>query len=132
MFLLDRKNAYTPVPGLLHEYERIGADATHRELGRIKDSVLLARRTVREALGMTEAYGQPQTLEGVAAALGIAFARGRLQVDDPLAADLIAELVPAIQLVQGDAAAADALRPAGLRGGGEGRLLTLTGAAGLR
>jgi hypothetical protein len=130
MFLLDRKNPYTPVPGLLHEYDRIGVDAAHRQLDRINASVLLARRTVREALGMTEGYGQPRSLHGVAAVLGAAFERGQLKVDDALATELIAALPPAIQLVQGNAAPATALRRTTVVGaGGSDRLVTLTGAA---
>jgi hypothetical protein len=130
MFLLDRKNPYTPVPGLLHEYDRIGVDAAHRQLDRITASVLLARRTVRDALGMADGVGPGPTLDQVAARLGAAFEGEQLAVDDALATDLIAGLAPAIHLIQGDVTSATAMRRAALPGGGRSdRLVTLTGAA---
>ena len=127
MFLLDRKNPYTPIPGLMLEYERIGVDAAHRQLDRISASVLLARQTVRAALGMTSAARSPQTLETIMAALYEAEGRGELTVADELAADLIAGLAPAIHLIKGNPAYA--VRREGTPGGaGSGRLVTLTGA----
>jgi hypothetical protein len=130
MFLLDRKNPYTPVPGLLHEYDRIGVDAAHRQLDRITASVLLARRTVRDALGMADGVGPGPTLDQVAARLGAAFEGEQLAVDDALATDLIAGLAAAIHLIQGDVTSATAMRRAALPGGGRSdRLVTLTGAA---
>jgi hypothetical protein len=130
MFLLDRRNAYTPVPGLLHEYERIGIDAAHRQLDRVTGSVLLARTTVRGALGMAEGYGPAQTLDRVRTRLDAALVGGELVVDDALATALIAGLAPAIELIQGEASAVTTIRrvtpPDGV---GSTRLVTLTGAA---
>jgi hypothetical protein len=125
MFLLHRENPYTPIPGLMLEYERIGIDAAHRELGRISTSVLLARRTVREALGLTGASRAPTDLEAVLTGLNEAEERGRLTVEDELAADLINGLAPAIQLIRGNAYARPVRRPT--NPGVPGRLVTLTG-----
>jgi hypothetical protein len=128
MFLLDRKNPYTPIPGLLHEYERIGVDAAHRELDRITESVLLARRIVRSALGITRSEKPPMTLDTVISGLLKAREQGELDVDDELAADLIAGLDPAIHLIKGDLASAPTLRRVALAGGAAtGPLVTLTG-----
>jgi hypothetical protein len=128
MFLLDRRNPYTPIPGLMLEYERVGIDAAHRQLDRISASVLLARQTVREALGMTRFSGSPMTLDAIAAALYDAGGRGKLSVADELAAELIAELAPAIDLIKGDPAYAPPLRREVAAGGaGSGRFVTLTG-----
>jgi len=128
MFLLDRRNPYTPIPGLMLEYERIGVDAAHRQLDRISASVLVARRTVREALGMTGAFHSPATLDGMVAALHDAEGRGELTVADELAADLIAGLAPAIHLIKGNPAYSPPLRrEVTAVGAGSGRLLTLTG-----
>jgi hypothetical protein len=130
MFLLDRMNPYTPIPGLLHEYERIGVDAAHRDLERITASVLLARRTVREALG-TPGHSR-LTLDDVVAVLNQARERGGLEVDDALAMHLIAGLDPAIHLIKGNLASAPAMRRVARAGGGtSGRLVTLTGITGL-
>ena len=130
MFLLDRKNPYTPVPGLLHEYDRIGIDAAHRQLDRITASVLLARSAVRDALGMTDGYGPAKTLDQLRVRLDAALARGQLVVDDVLATDLIAGLAPAIELIQGEVSSATAMRRVTLSGGADSdRLVTLTGAA---
>jgi hypothetical protein len=130
MFLLDRRNPYTPVPGLLHEYERIGIDAAHRQLDRITDSVLLARTTVRDALGMADGYAPAQTLDRVRTRLDAALAGGELVVDDALATDLIAGLAPAIKLIQGEASSPTTMRRVTLPDGiGSTRLVTLTGAA---
>jgi hypothetical protein len=128
MFLLDRRNPYTPIPGLILEYERVGIDAAHRQLDRISASVLLARQTVREALGMTRFSGSPMTLDAIAAALHDARGRGELSVADELAAELIAELAPAIDLIKGNPAYAPPLRREVAAGGaGSGRFVTLTG-----
>ena len=130
MFLLERKNPYTPIPGLLHEYERIGVDAAHRDLERITESVLLARRTVRKALGIAGSAKPPMTLDTVIKGLSEARERGALEVDDELAADLIAGLDPAIHLIKGDLASAPTLRRVALAGGAAtGPLVTLTGAS---
>jgi hypothetical protein len=130
MFLLDRRNPYTPIPGLMLEYERIGIDAAHRELDRISASVLLARQTVRAALGITGGFRSSMTLEAIVAALHDAQGRGELTVADELADDLIAGLAPAIHLIKGDPAYAAPLRREVTAGGaGAGRLVTLTGAS---
>ncbi|MGH8166646.1 MAG: hypothetical protein ACREQ1_05370, partial [Woeseiaceae bacterium] len=130
MFLLERENAYTPIPGLLHEYERIGVDASHRQMDRITASVRLARQAVREVLGVRGAYGKVIPLEIVHAKLGEAHASGELTVDDGLARDLIAGLGPAIRLIQGDGASGPVLQRTSFAGGasGAGRLITLGGA----
>jgi hypothetical protein len=128
MFLLDRKNPYTAIPGLLHEYERIGVDAAHRDLHRITDSVLLARHTVRQALGITRGGKPPMTLDEVSRDLLEAGQRGELAVDDQLAANLIAGLEPAIHLIKGDASSAPVMRRVALAGNAtSARLVTLTG-----
>ncbi|HEX5764256.1 MAG TPA: hypothetical protein VFY27_01715, partial [Woeseiaceae bacterium] len=113
---------------LLHEYERIGVDAAHRELDRITESVLLARSTVRNALGITRSAKPPITLDTVVNDLLEARERGELDVDDELAANLIAGLDPAIHLIKGDLASAPTLRRVALAGGAAtGPLVTLTG-----
>lgn len=133
MFLLDRKNPYTPIPGLMLEYERIGVDAAHRQLGRISASVLLARKTVREVLGMTDEVHVSPSLETVVETLHDAEVRGDLAVDDELAADLIAGLAPAIQLIRGNPAYSPPLRRGVVAGAAHsGRLVTLSGVAILR
>ncbi|MEX2124181.1 MAG: hypothetical protein WD795_09835 [Woeseia sp.] len=130
MFLLERENPYTPIPGLLHEYERIGVDAAHRQMDRITASVRLARGAVREALGVHSAYGNALLpLEAVTARLIAAHASGELAVDDALAGELIAALGPAIQLIQGDRTSGPGLRGASAGGNGAERLVTLTGAS---
>jgi len=130
MFLLERENPYTPIPALLHEYERIGVDASHRQMDRITASVRLARDAVREVLGVRGAYGKAIPLEIVNAKLGEAHASGELAVDDELARDLIAGLGPAIRLIQGDGASGLVLQRTSFAGGasGAGPLITLTGA----
>jgi hypothetical protein len=127
MFLLDRKNPYTPIPGLMLEYERIGVDAAHRQLGRISASVLLARKTVRKALGMTDQVHASLSLETVVETLRDAEVRGELTVDDALAADLIAGLSPAIQLINGNPAYSPPLRRSVAGAARSGRLVTLSG-----
>jgi hypothetical protein len=128
MFLLDRKNPYTPVPGLLHEYELIGVDAAHRQLDRITTSVLLARRTVRKALGITGGFDSGLTLDAVVTLLGEAAERGELAVDDELARDLIAGLAPAAHLINGNNAYVPAIRRiAAPDEVSSRRLVTLTG-----
>lgn len=104
MFLLEKENPYTAIPGLLHEYRRIGVDAANRRLSRILESVRLAKRTVRATLVSDRAAssdtGKP--LVRLAASLQQAEANGELQVDDELARTLIADLQRAVQLLQGD------------------------------
>ncbi|MEX2496670.1 MAG: hypothetical protein WD448_11305 [Woeseia sp.] len=100
-FLLDRENAYTAIPALLHEYERIGVNAAHRDLQRILASARLARHAVREILGASGIFGLPQNLETVRAALEKAQADQTLNLDDSLASRLVAAIGPAIQLIQG-------------------------------
>ncbi|HEX9851535.1 MAG TPA: hypothetical protein VGA68_00905, partial [Woeseiaceae bacterium] len=130
MFLLQRENPYTPLPGLLHEYERIGIDAAHRQMDRITASVRLARHTVREALGASSAFSDTLPLQAVSARLDEAHASGELDVDDALASELIAGLGPAIRLIQGDRTHASVPRRAPLAGGsGPPRLVTLSGAS---
>jgi len=126
-FLLDRRNAYTPVPALLYEYERIGVDAAHRELDRITDSVLLARHTVREALGLRGRTKAQPSLDTVVIELDQARARGELDVDDELAASLIAGIDPAIHLINGNEAALPIRRLALSTSAGAATLVTLTG-----
>ena len=130
MFLLDRRNPYTPIPGLMLEYERIGVDAAHRQLDRISASVHLARQTVREALGITGAFRSPATLEAIVARLHDAEGRGELTVDDELAADLIAGLAPAIHLIHGNPVYSPPQRREVTAGAAASdRLVTLTGAS---
>lgn len=100
-FLLDRENAYTAIPAFLHEYERIGVDAAHKDLHRIIASARLARHAVREVLAASGILGSPSDLEAVRAALGKAKAEQALALDDALAAKLIAAIDPAIRLIQG-------------------------------
>jgi len=128
-FLLDRENAYTPIPALLHEYDRVGVDAAHRDLGRIISSSRLARRVVRDALGISSVFDRTLDLESVRFALEQAQSRGALDVDDELARQLIAAIKPAIHLIEGDLASGGLLRRASLTYvGAPGPLVTLTGA----
>jgi hypothetical protein len=110
------------------EYERIGVNAAHRELGRISASVLLARKTVREALGITDEVHASLSLETVVETLHDAEVRGELAVDDELAADLIAGLAPAIQLIKGNPAYSPPQRRGAVAGAAHSsRLVTLSG-----
>jgi hypothetical protein len=134
MFLLDRQNAYTAIPGLLHEYRRIGVDAAHRDLGRIAESVRLARQTVRSVLKQDNdpIVNGNRSLATIDARLKLAEASGELRVSDELARLLIADLRPALRLLQGDATAMTypgGTATAGPMQGNRG-LITLTGAAG--
>ncbi len=106
-FLLERSNAYTPIPALLHEYQRIGVDAAHRELDRITGSVNLARGTVRQVLeqGPSGLDTARLSLAEIQALLLAARMRGELAVDDELAGTLIADLQSAVRLLQGDLSA---------------------------
>jgi hypothetical protein len=126
-FLLDRENAYTAIPALLREYDRIGVDAAHRELRRIVSSVRIARQTVREALGAGSAFDDALDLESLQVALAQAGSAGALVVEDVLARELIAALDPAIHLIQGDQASGVFLRRPSLKVGGSNPLVTLTG-----
>lgn len=127
-FLLDRENAYTPLPGLLYEYERIGVASAHRDMERIVGSVLLARRTVRAALGPVD---DSLSLAVVRERLAAAQAAGRLETGNALGDGLIASLEPAMHLVQGGRVSRnfwhDAAVPAGVLRQPP-RLVTLTGA----
>lgn len=100
--LLDRDNAYTAVPGLLHEYGRIGVAETHRRLPEIRQSVQRARDAVRRELEHDGRSLDTLSLPRVAAALEDAQRYGRLEAGDPLATTLIDLLVPAIRLLEGD------------------------------
>ncbi len=102
-FLVRRENPYTTIPALLHEYQRIGPAAAHRDLERIRHSVALAREAVHAVLA-SEAAGDPLrlSLAGLEEALREARAEGRLAPSDPLAGELIADLEPALRLLQGD------------------------------
>ncbi|HEX2138874.1 MAG TPA: hypothetical protein VHG33_04085 [Woeseiaceae bacterium] len=106
-FLVERYNPYTPLPALLHEYQRIGIDAAHRQLPRITDSVNLARRTVRQALaeGPSGLDTARLSLTELQAMLLKAEADGKLALEDPLASQLIADLRSAVRLLQGDTTA---------------------------
>lgn len=130
-FLLDRVNAYTPIPGLVHEYRRLGVDEAHRQLERITASVRLARRTVRSALESQLSQNADRSLTAIRLALRQARIDGRLAVDDVLAATLIESLDPAIRLVEGDLSAR--VFPGDARPGAPGRdalpLVTLIGAS---
>jgi hypothetical protein len=130
-FLLDRENAYTAVPGLLYEYERIGVAAAHLDMERIVASVRLARRTVRSAIGSVDAQGSALPLTVVRDKLAGAHAAGLLRTGDPLGDRLIASLAPAIRLVEGGRVSRNfwhiAARPDGARRP-PSRLVTLTGA----
>lgn len=132
MFLLERENAYTSIPGLLHEYRRIGVDETHRRMGEISKSVRIARQTVQSILKSNAAQGMDgeNPLAELAAGLRQAEEDGLLAVDDDLARKLIADLRPAVLLLQGDRRAVTYPRreassdPERFRR----RLITLTGA----
>lgn len=104
MFLLERRSPYTPIPALLHEYRRIGAQTAHRQMERIEQSVTLARSTVRAALRSGAPGRDPVdlSLPELQALLIAAEARGALAVDDPLARAVVADLEPALRLLQGD------------------------------
>ncbi|HET6629327.1 MAG TPA: hypothetical protein VFG91_06110 [Woeseiaceae bacterium] len=106
-FLVNRYNPYTPIPALLHEYQRIGIDATHRQLDRITDSVNLARRTVRSVLaeGPSGLDTARLSLAEIQALLLEARTGGELAVEDALAGQLIADLQSALRLLQGDTSA---------------------------
>lgn len=103
-FLLERENPYTPIPALLHEYQRIGIHAAHRRMGRIQQSVGAARRVVQAALQQANA-SDPVSLADLEATLRHAEAMGELAVDDALARTLIADLQPAVRLLRGDQSA---------------------------
>lgn len=130
MFLLDRENAYTPLPALLYEYERIGVASAHRDMERILRSVRLARHTVRTALGLGP-VDSSVSLAVVRDRLQAARSEGLLKTGNPLSDGLIASLEPAMHLAQGGRVSRDfwhdAAAPAGtIR---QPRLLvTLTGA----
>ncbi len=106
-FLVERHSPYTPIPALLYEYQRIGIDATHRELERITASVSLARRTVRQVLAMGPSGLDTArlSLAEMQAILAGAATAGELAVEDPLASRLIADLPAALRLLQGDVSA---------------------------
>ena len=130
MFLLDRENPYTVIPGLLHEYERIGIAAAHRDLDRILQSVRLARRVVRTELGAFDLAGAAQPVAALQARVEAARAAGRLTAKDELAVKLIDHLGPALELMRGVAAEPLPWRlPAATPGGHNlpGRLVTLSG-----
>lgn len=103
MFLHERETAYTAIPGLILEYRRIGVSESHRQLDRIRRSVRLARRTVRE---LADLCGAPDELCLEQLVLGLEAARrdGRLETADPLANRLVARLTPAARLLAGDRA----------------------------
>ncbi|MGH8195661.1 MAG: hypothetical protein ACREQ8_14865 [Woeseiaceae bacterium] len=134
MFMLERENAYTAIPGLVREYRRIGVDETHRQMNRISASVRLARRTVRSILkaeGVSVIRGQ-NALATIDARLRKAEASGELDTDDDLARALIADLRPALRLLQGDPGSVTYPRGTATSDpnrGGRG-LITLTGASG--
>ncbi len=131
-FLLDRENAYTAVPGLLYEYERIGVAAAHRDVERIVGSVRRARRAVRAAIGPLGSAGAPVPLEVVRDRVAGAQAAGLLETGDALGDGLIASLAPAIRLVEGERVPRDFWHAAALPAGARpqpSRLVTLTGAA---
>jgi hypothetical protein len=132
MFLLERTNPYTPIPALVHEYQRIGVDAAHREIHRIRDSVGLARKTVKAALDRaSDVERDHMSLAELEAALRRAEARGDLAVDDDLARALIADLHPAVRLLQGDLTAVTVPPRQPLQSGAaelRRPLITLTGA----
>lgn len=113
MFLVERYNPYTPLPALLHEYQRIGIDAAHRQLPRITDSVNLARRTVRQTLaeGPSGLDTARLSLTEIQALLLKAEADGELELENPLASVLIADLQSAVRLLQGDPSAVIVPRP---------------------
>lgn len=104
MFMLERRNAYTPIPALLHEYRRIGTRAAHEQMARIERAVDLARSTVRAALASGAPGVAPTelSLAELEDMLRQADARGTLAVDDPLARAVIADLEPSLRLLQGD------------------------------
>lgn len=129
-FLLDRENAYTALPGLLYEYERLGVRAAHQEMDRILSSVRTARETVHAVLGPLEASGSPVPLATVRARLAIARDDGLLHAENELANRLIAALDPAIRLVEGERVARGFWRTSAVPGGirrPPPRLVTLTG-----
>ena len=101
-FLQERETAYTAVPGLLIEYRRIGVPAAHGQLGRIRQSVRLARQAVRDVTDLAEKSPAEAALEDVVLALESAQREGRLHIDDPLAQRLVATLTPALRLLAGD------------------------------
>ncbi len=102
-FLAERETPYTPIPALLHEYGRIGPQAAHLEIERIRHSVRLAREAVRGVL-LDASAGDPTrlSLAGLEALVRQADAEGALATGDPLAGALIADLLPALRLLQGD------------------------------
>lgn len=130
MFLLDRENPYTAIPALMHEYERVGIAEAHGDLDRILQSVRHARRLVRAAVGALDRERSGHWLPVLQARLETAQAAGSLATDDELAAKLIADLAPALRLMQGARDGALPWRPATSPEGHPlpGRLLTLTGA----
>lgn len=132
-FLVERYNPYTPIPALLHEYQRIGIDASHRQLDRITDSVNLARRTVRQVLaeGPSGLDTRSLSLAEMQVLLLEAGAAGELDVDDPLAGRLIVDLATSLRLLQGDSAARIVPLPHSQPGIGFIRqpLITLNGSA---
>lgn len=132
-FLVERYNPYTPIPALLHEYQRIGIDAAHRRLDRITDSVNLARHTVRQVLaeGPSGLDTGRLSLVEMQALLLEAGAAGKLAVEDPLAGALIDDLHTSLRLLQGDRTARVVPLPQAQPGIGLVRqpLITLNGSA---
>jgi hypothetical protein len=104
-FFHERENDYTAVPGLILEYGRIGVPETHRELDRIRHSVLAARKAVRGMLGISGRSPAAVSLENMALALEAALGEGRLDLDDPLGRSLVAGLMQALRLLAGDRSA---------------------------
>jgi hypothetical protein len=106
-FLVERYNPYTPIPALLHEYQRIGVVAAHRQLDRITDSVNLARRSVRHVLaqGPSGLDTERLSLAEIQALLLKAEAGGELALQDELASRLVADLQSSVRLLQGDTTA---------------------------
>jgi hypothetical protein len=104
MFLIERPNPYTPIPALLHEYQRIGVQAAHGQLERITGSVTLARKTFRTALAAVGAGVDPTRLSIAELQAGLLRAKGTgaLALDDPLARVLITDLQASLRLLQGD------------------------------
>lgn len=118
-FFHERETAYTAVPGLILEYLRIGVPETHRQLDRVRRSVLEARRAVRDVLGDSGASPGHVAPERLARALEAALEDGRLDVDEPLARSLVTALSPALRLLAGDGTAR-------VYPGSEGRQLLVT------
>lgn len=125
MFLVERENPYTVMPGLIHEYRRIGMTRAHRELQRIRRSVRRARRAIRHGLPP----GERHSWSALEAARNRAQGRGGPGADDPLADTLIADLGPAMRLLRGDSSVRvfpESADP----GNGVANLVTLAGVGG--